>query len=96
MEKIELFCDICEDALTETYTTVADFGGGELSYQKHNVYTTLKYDTKKIFPHLCKRCATKLDYLFEQMNKQEKKRIDLIKMRHKNNLERRKRFNTKG
>lgn len=95
IEKIELFCDICADSLTETVTTVAGYGE-EISYQKHNVYTTLKVDTKNIFPHLCKRCAEKLDYLFEQIEVQEKKKFDFIKQRQLINMKRRKKFNSKG
>ena len=95
MRKIELFCDICGKSLTETVSTVTGLGE-EIFYQKHKVYTTLKCDTKKIFPHLCDCCAEKLDYMFEKLEEREKKKFDFIKQRQLINLERRKRFNTKG
>ena len=95
MEKIELFCDICVKPLT-TISPCIDATGETVELCHHNVYKTLKYDTTKIFPHLCKRCASKLDYLFENIELKEKENTELLKKMHKLNLMRRKMFNTNG
>ena len=91
MEKVELFCDVCGVELT-TFKVTDD--GEEL--QIHSVYTTKNADTKKIFPHLCERCASKLDYLFEKLKEQENERINMISRRWEINKRRKKIFNTKG
>ena len=91
MEKVELFCDFCGTDIT-TFV-VSDYGK---EFQINSVYTTNRVDTKKIFTHLCKRCASKLDYLFERLDKQESERIELVKRRYEINEKRKRIFNTNG
>ncbi len=95
MKKVELFCDICEKPLTETLHAVDD-NKEIFEYQKHEVYTTLKQDTKKIFPHLCKRCAEKLDYLFEKLEEREDIINTLMKKRLEINEKRKNFFKSNG
>lgn len=97
MEKIELFCDVCEKPLIKNNSgPYVDLLSEAFGIQNHEVYTTLKRDTKSIFPHLCKHCAGKLDYMFEKLDEQEQKYVNLIKKRHEINELRKKQLNTKG
>lgn len=95
MQKIELFCDICGEPLSEEVPVVNQRGDTIVTY-KHNVYTTLTKDTKKIFPHLCECCASKLDYMFKRMDELEIEKQDMVKRRHEINEKRKTKFNTKG
>ena len=95
MQHVEFFCDICETPLTRK-TTAVDCCGEEYVICDHDIYTTTARDTKNIFPHLCKKCASKLDYMFSRMDSLEKKRIDMIQKRYALNEKRKRRLNTNG
>lgn len=95
MQKIELFCDICGEPLSEEIPA-KDMYGETCVINRHDVYTTLVKDTKKIFPHLCARCASKLDYMFKRMDELEIEKQEMVKHRHELNEKRKIKFNTRG
>ena len=81
--------------MAEIKTYKCDFCGLSISDEKF-VFHTMKRNTKKIFPHLCESCADKLDYLFEELEKQDLEYIDMVRARHKINELRKTNLNTKG
>ena len=87
MIRTAILCDFCDQPLP-----VETIEG--LDCAKY--YVTKEWDTRKRFPCLCERCATKLDQAFSDMkNGMTHRRQLLIKFKQVND-ERRKRLATDG
>lgn len=95
MQKIELFCDFCGVSLSKN-VRMFDVSNETYDYTHHDVYTTNYKDTKQVFPHLCKKCAGRLDYMFERMDAIEESNYKMMKARYEINKKRRNRLNSKG
>lgn len=60
------------------------------------MYRTKRLSTRKLFPHLCKSCAKKLDYIFLMTNTTWMSQAEIALEATKVNQERREKLGTKG
>ena len=79
-------------------TIVCDFCNKPLEFEdgRYIFYRTKKFNTRKIYPYLCKDCAKKLDNLFETYEAGTRSRREIIEKFRKLNQERREKIGTKG
>ena len=84
MLKIGTICDFCEQPIQEDENNIVQLN------------RTRMIETRKLFPHLCKRCASKIDAAVEFDRKQHVKKSELAARMAKINAERRERLGTKG
>ena len=84
MIKPVVLCDFCEQPIRED--------------EDHILYThrTKEWDTRLIFPHLCERCASKLDQVILKVKNGETYRRAIMLRNAELNAERRERLSTKG
>ena len=84
MLKLAPFCDFCNQPMQED--------------EDNNVliFRTKEIDTRKLFPHLCKNCADKLDKTMLLCKKKWIDDGDKIAQIAKRNAERRELLGTKG
>lgn len=80
---VAIICDFCNKPL--------EFEDG-----RYILYRTKKFNTRKIYPYLCKDCAEKLDNLFETYEAGTRSRREIIEKFRKLNQERREKIGTKG
>lgn len=86
-----VICDFCERPLE--VDTIYEDGHAVDNIQLH---TTKEWNTKKLFPHLCKSCAGKLDMALAKL-KNEAVLEKLVNERNiRLNKERREKLGTKG
>ena len=83
MIKMTVYCDFCEQPMADENGNV-------------QLHITRTIDTRKLFPHLCERCASKIDTAVEFDRKQHTKKSELAARMAKLNAERRARLETKG
>ena len=84
MIKMVAFCDFCEQPIKEDENNIVQ------------LHRTRVIETRKLFPHLCERCASKFDTAVEFDRKQYVKKSELAARMTKLNAERRERLGTKG
>lgn len=84
MLKIVTICDFCEQPIPEDENNIVQ------------LHRTRVIETRKLFPHLCERCAGKIDTAVEFDRKQHVKKSELAARMAKINAERRERLGTKG
>lgn len=83
-----ILCDFCDHPIPEKID--------ENGYRYVSMNRTKEWETSKLFPCLCERCATKLDRAFKDLKDGMVKREEtLIKYKQVND-ERRKRLGTEG
>ena len=80
---VAIICDFCNKPL--------EFEDG-----RYILYRTKKFNTRNIYPYLCKDCAEKLDNLFETYEAGIRSRREIIEKFRKLNQERREKIGTKG
>ena len=87
VEKVQCYCDFCGKRIKP------DKARGYIMWP---VYRTKTWDTRELFPELCKRCAGNLDKALGKMQDDLVKR-EKIMMRNKSlNEQRKERLGTKG
>ena len=89
MIRLATFCDFCEQEMKEEHVDEHDVDVVKL-------HKTNGFDTKKIFPHLCKRCADKLDSLYSYIAATSEKKRRTAEFYKKLNEWRKNDFNTDG
>lgn len=84
MIKVVALCDFCEQPIREDEDRI--------------LYThrTKEWNTRILFPHLCERCATKLDQVILKVKNGETYRRAIMLRNAELNAERRERLSTKG
>ena len=80
---VAIICDFCNKPL--------EFEDG-----RYILYRTKKFNTRNIYPYLCKDCAKKLDNLFEAYEVRKVNGREIIEKFHRLNQERREKIGTKG
>lgn len=77
---------------------LCDFCGNPLPVEDGSVklHRTKEWDTRLIFPHLCEKCAAKIDYVLLAEKNDAIKRGEISIKNTKLNAERRERLGTKG
>lgn len=76
-----------------------DFCGQHMCPNDEGIIMTSKtkeIDTRKLYPHLCERCATKIDEAVRFDRGRRKTKSEIAAQMAKINAERRERLNTKG
>lgn len=91
MIKTQVFCDFCEKPIPEM-TMVLD--GNEVPCV--DLAITKEWDTRSLFPHLCKSCADKIDNALLKMKTGMTHKKELAVKYAKINAERKERLGTKG
>ena len=84
MLKMVAFCDFCEQPIPDDKNNVVQ------------LHRTRAIETRKLFPHLCERCARNIDTAVEFDRKQHVKKSELAARMAKINAERRERLGSKG
>lgn len=84
MIEVSAYCDFCEQRIRP------DDDG--ITY----THRTKEINTRKLYPHLCKRCATKIDEAVRFGQKQMVTKSEIAARMAKINAERRERLGTKG
>lgn len=84
MVKMAVFCDFCELPMPED----AD--------NNVKLFITKEIETRKLYPHLCERCATKIDAAVRFNRKLCVSKSELAAKMAKINDERKERLRTKG
>jgi hypothetical protein len=84
---LKVCCDICDRPLP--VEIIEDM-------KCVQTYRTKEWDTRKLFPNLCKSCASKLDMAFDDLKNGMIKREQLLIKFKKANEERRQRLGTEG
>ena len=84
MISMAVFCDFCEQRIR------TDDDG--ITYTNR----TKEIDTRKLYPHLCERCATKIDEAVRFDRKNRKTKSEIAERFAKINAERRERLGMKG
>lgn len=82
---IKVVCDFCEDLWSSILSVVVMF-----------LYRAKQIDTRKLFLHLCKNCAEKLDNIFETRKARKANRREVCARYHELNQEHRDKLGTKG
>ena len=80
---VKVVCDFCDKPL-------------ELDDGRYVIYHTKQLNTRKIFKHLCKNCADKLDTVIEHVEVTTRERCQDFGHWEKINNARRERLGTKG
>ena len=85
MIKTQVICDFCEKPIPE----------GE-----HNnvilTHRTKEFDTRKFYPHMCKTCAKRIDYILKAYKEDAAHRAGLASMYAQINKERKEQLGTEG
>ena len=91
---IELCCDFCGRPLPKIMveTKGAGFGGSAHA----NIYFTKELNTKRLFPHLCENCASKLDDVLKYARGEWIKQLNISSRNAEINKDRREKLGTKG
>ena len=84
MIKTLVYCDVCERPLP-----IEEDGRVQL-------YTTKEWDTRMLFPHMCKSCAEKIDSALLKFKERSTMRREILNRNAKLNAERRERLGSKG
>lgn len=87
MVEMRTLCDFCNQPMP-----VVDIEG----FDTVELFRTKEIDTKKLFPHLCKNCADKLDKTMLLCKKRWLEEGDAVAAIAKRNAERRELLRTKG
>lgn len=91
---VELCCDFCGKPIPKIMveTQGAVFCGSA----NVNIYFTKELNTKRLFPHLCENCASKIDQVLVFAKDEWLKQIDISDRNSKINAARRELLGTKG
>ena len=91
---VELCCDFCGRPLPKIMveTKGAGFGGSAHA----NIYFTKELNTKRLFPHLCENCASKLDDVLKYARGEWIKQLNIFSRNAEINKDRREKLGTKG
>lgn len=84
---LRVICDLCDRPIT-----VEDNGQDVFVRDKH----TLEVNTTKLFPHLCERCASKIDMAVLLAKQEWLKQVDISDRNSRINTLRRNALGTKG
>ena len=84
MLKLTAYCDFCNQPMPVDEN------------DNTTIFRTKEIDTKKLFPHLCKNCADKLDKTMLLCKKRWLEEGDAVAEIAKRNAERRELLRTKG
>ena len=82
---VKFICDFCNRPLEI-----------DVSRGGYVMYHTKRLNTRKLFPHLCKSCAKKLDDIFLMANTTWMSQAEIALEATKVNQERREKLGTKG
>ena len=84
MLKTVVFCDFCEKPLSRK--------------ERNNIYLyrTKEFDTHKLYPHMCMRCANQIDDILMAYKEDAAHKASLASMFAQINAERRERLGTEG
>lgn len=88
------YCDFCGMPLTKMMLKDPEGRYGETPCS--NIYFTKELNTKRLFPHLCENCATKIDRVLVFAKDEWLKQIDISDRNSKINAARRELLGTKG
>ena len=80
---VKVVCDFCDRPL-------------ELEDGRYVIYRTKQINTRKLFPHLCKTCAEKLDDILLESKTRLMSQAEIADRVTKINQERREKLGTKG
>ena len=83
MIKTVVYCDFCEKHMAED--------DGQI-----NVYTPKEFNTRKFYPHMCKRCAERIDYILKAYKEDAAHKAGLASMYAQINKERREMLGSEG
>ena len=84
MIKSVVYCDFCEKPLPED-------DGGQI-----NIYAPKEFNTQKFYPHMCKRCAERIDYILKAYKEDAAHKASLASMYAQINKERKEMLGTEG
>lgn len=91
---VELCCDFCGRPLPKIMLEIQGAGFGGSAHA--NIYFTKELNTKRLFPHLCENCASKIDQVLVFAKDEWLKQIDISDRNSKINAARRELLGTKG
>lgn len=92
MIKNLVICDCCEKPIP-THIEVDEVYG---EVECLELARTKEWDTRLIFPHLCEKCATKIDYVLLKEKEDAIKKGEISVRNAKLNAERREKLGSKG
>lgn len=84
MIKSVVYCDFCEKPLPE-------IDGIHI-----NIYTTKEFNTRKLYQHMCKHCAERIDYILKAYNEDAAHKAGLASMFAQINKERKEMLGMEG
>ena len=84
MIALTIFCDVCDKPMLPDEDGIVQ------------TRVTKEWNTKKIFPHLCEKCAGKLDRALAKMKCEISYQQAILATNSKLNNERRERLSTRG
>lgn len=84
MIKSIVYCDFCEKPMPEG-------PGGHI-----NCYTPKEFNTRDFYPHMCKACAERIDYILRAYKEEAAHKASLASMYAQINKERREMLGTEG
>lgn len=90
---IKFCCDFCGMPLIGYNGIYVNYKTNELDT---NIYFTKELNTKRLFPHLCENCASKIDQVLVFAKDEWLKQIDISDRNSKINAARRELLGTKG
>lgn len=88
MIKTLVLCDFCERPLP------VEIEDADKNTYNVRISRTSQVDTRKMFPHLCDKCATNIDNIFITVACQQARKKDLIRRYARINEERKEKLGT--
>lgn len=83
MIKSVVYCDFCEKPLPED--------DGQIS-----IYRPKEFDTQRFYPHMCKACAERIDYILRAYKEDAAHKASMASMYAQINKERKEMLGTEG